>query len=377
MDIDNKRKTIDEIDSELFSLFAKRMRVSEEIARIKSEGNISILNTQREEEVLKNAESAVPDEYVTYAQTFANFVMELSRTRQRSIINSKTPERGRFFNEIKNPRPRVKNPRVAVQGVPGSFAGKAASNMYGDAKLEFLPNWEEVFKALCGGLVDYGVLPVENSTAGSVIDVYDLLLKYKCFIVKGIQLPVAHSLLGVPGSNISDIKNVYSHPHAFPQCGSFFEKHPELIKNPCFNTAIAAKMVAEAKDKSKAAIACAECSDIYGLDILEESIQDSSLNTTRFISISNKFELYPDANKISFVVSLPHVTGSLYRTLSKFALSGFNLTKIESRPDPDTPFEYYFYIDFIGSVKSENIVNLLSSLSVELPFFNFLGNYCE
>jgi Prephenate dehydratase./Chorismate mutase type II. len=377
MTLDEARKEIDKIDSLLFELFLKRMRVSDDIVRIKMREGIPILNTAREKEVLAKAEKTAPEEYAQYTVALTNFIMELSRSRQRDILSIESNKDNAFFNEIKSPRKPVESPRLAVQGVPGSFAGKAAATMYPDGKLQFVEKWDEVLCALQDGSADYGVLPVENSTAGSVIDVYDLLLKYKCYIAKGLQLPVTHCLVGVRGASISDIKNVYSHPHAFPQCRSFLEQHPRINKIPYINTALAAKMVAECGDKSKAAIASADCAHLYGLDIIAPSIQDSDLNCTRFIAVSKEFELPDNANKISLVFSLPHITGSLYRTLGRFALNGLNLTKIESRPDPKTPFEYYFYVDVIGNLKAQKTAKLLGAFSEELPFFSFLGNYCE
>lgn len=377
MTLDETRNEIDKIDSQLFELFLKRIRISDDIARIKMRDGISILNPAREQEIIKNVEKSAPEEYAPYSVALAKYIMELSRNRQRDILSNESDYQYKFKDEISNPRCQVNNPRVAVQGVPGCFAGKAAAKMYPNGNLQFVEKWDDVLCALRDGSSDYGVLPVENSTAGSVIDVYDLLLKYKCYIVRGIQLPVTHCLLGIRGASMSDIKNVYSHPHAFPQCQTFFENHCRFSKIPYFNTAMAAKMVAESGDKSKAAIASAECARIYGLDILADSIQDSGVNCTRFIAVSKEFEFQEDSNKISLIFSLPHITGSLYRTLSRFSLNGLNLTKIESRPDPKTPFEYYFYVDFIGSIKVPKVINLLGALNEELPFFEFLGNYSE
>ncbi|HEX2937955.1 MAG TPA: prephenate dehydratase domain-containing protein [Ruminiclostridium sp.] len=377
MTLEDARKEIDNIDSQLFELFLKRMNISDDIARIKMHEGVSILNSAREQKVLKKVESFSPEDYAQYSAALASFIMELSRNRQRDILLNEGSLNYDFLNEINDPQEETNSPRVAVQGVAGCFAGKAASKLYPDGTLQFVDKWDDVLYSLQDGSADYGILPVENSTAGSVIDVYDLLLKYKCYIVKGLQLPVTHSLLGVRGASVSDIKSVYSHPHAFPQCQSFFKEHCRFNKIPYFNTAMAAQMVAKAGDKSKAAIASGECAHIYGLDVLADSIQDSDLNCTRFIAVSKNLELHENANKISLVFSLPHITGSLYRTLSRFSLNGLNLTKIESRPDPKTPFEYYFYVDFVGNTKAPKTANLLGALNEELPFFNFLGNYHE
>jgi chorismate mutase / prephenate dehydratase len=377
MTLEESRREIDKIDSELQDLFARRMAIADNIALVKAADGISILNIARENEILEKVRKATPKDYAQYAVSFYSYLMELSRNRQRDILINN----GNFQFSLKNalgaPFAEIAEPRVAVQGVPGSFAGTAAAKMYQKGKISFIESWEEVLCCVQDGSADYGVLPVENSTAGSVIDVYDLLLKYKYNIVKALQLPVTHSLLGVRGASLSDVRNVYSHPHAFPQCSSFFEAHPRLTKHPHSNTAMAAKMVAQTGDRSKAAIASPECAHIYGLDILADGIQQQDNNRTRFISISKRFELHEKADKISIVFSLPHITGSLYRTLGRFALGGHNLTKIESRPDPLIPFEYYFYVDFIGNAGVQQTMNLLGTLSDELPTFSFLGNYEE
>jgi chorismate mutase/prephenate dehydratase len=249
--------------------------------------------------------------------------------------------------------------------------------MYSNARLSYVSSWQEVMEALKSKTADYGVLPVENSTAGSVIDVYDLLLKYKYSIVKALKLPVSHCLLGVHGAKVSDIDEVYSHPHAFPQCKPFFEKNSGIKKVNSHNTALAAKTVSELGDKKKAAIASKECAAIYGLDVIAESVQQTEDNCTRFVSVAVSPESHENADKISLILSFPHKTGSLYRLLSRFSLNGLNLTKIESRPDPKTPFEYYFYVDFLGSVACEKTLNLLLALKEELVSVYYLGNYQE
>lgn len=377
MTIDESRSEIDKIDSDILRLFEKRMKISDSIARVKMKDGLPVLNTGREQAILDKAKNSVTPEYSQYAVSLCSYIMELSRSRQHDILTAEGGIKFKFNSEISLARAEIASPRVAVQGVPGSYAGIAAAKMYGGCELEFVDSWDKVMCCLQDGSADYGVLPVENSTAGSVIDVYDLLLKYKYNIVKALQLPVSHCLLGVRGAVLADIKDVYTHPHAFPQCKPFFDKHCGLNKIPYCNTAIAAQTVAQMGDRTKAAIASKECAHIYGLDVLAESIQQTDDNCTRFISISKKLELHGEANKISLIFSLPHVTGSLCRTLSRFSMCGHNLTKIESRPDPKTPFEYYFYVDFIGSISSAQTANMLGALRDELPFFYFLGNYDE
>lgn len=377
MTLDQARLEINKVDNGLLELFTKRMDIAGEIARIKLNEGKEIFNSEREKAIFKKVEIAVPENYSQYAVSLYTEIMALSRNYQHEIFASKAHASSGFENEIKVSQKELETPKVAVQGVPGAYSSIAAGEMYPDGSLIYNEKWEDVLIKVENGSADYGVLPIENSSAGTVADVYDLLLKHKCNIVKAYQLKVEQCLLGVPGAEISDIKNVYSHPHAFPQCPSFFEEHNKLNEIKCPNTAMAAEMVAKCGDKTKAAIASKECAKIYDLDVLAESIQQACDNRTRFISVSKRREFHSDASKISVVISLPHVTGSLYRTLAQFSLSGHNLTQIISRPNKDKPFEYFFYIDFSGSINNTKTANLLMTLKEELPYFCFLGNYEE
>lgn len=377
MTLENSRREIDEIDDQIIKLFTKRMDITDNIARVKMKDGLNILNSEREQAILNKVEAAVPLEYSQYCVSLYNEVMALSRLRQRNLFSSEINEKSKFEAELGQLCDEIVSPRVAVQGVPGSYSQIAASNMYPSCKLEFKDKWSDVLCCIQDGTADYGVLPVENSSAGTVTEVYDLLLKYKYNIVKAFKLQVNHCLLVIPGSTLHDVKDVYSHPHAFPQCSSFFEEHSGLNKINHPNTAMAAQMVAKSGDKSKAALASKECAKIFGLEILAESIQQVDNNRTRFISISKRREIHNNADKISLVISLPHITGSLYRTLARFSLNGLNLTQIISRPNKDKLFEYFFYVDFNGNIKSRNTMTLLGALNDELPDFYFLGNYDE
>lgn len=377
LSLEDSRKEIDRIDAEMLKLFEERMAVADNIAAVKFDKRLPILNSSREDEIIKKAKAAVKSEYSTYAAEFCSHMMELSRSRQHEVTALLSKGEAPLTKVIEKKKQELAKPRVAVQGVIGSYASIAAKNMYKDGVLIFFDTWNAVMAAIADGKADYGVLPVENSTAGSVIDVYDLLLNYKYYIVKALRLPVSHCLLGLKGAKLNDIKEVYSHPHAFPQCRPFFEKNKSIAKVSCPNTAMAARAVAKLGDKSKAAIASKECAEIYGLEILADSVQQTDDNCTRFVSVSKEPEAHENADKISLIISLPHKTGSLYKLLYRFSLCGHSLTKIESRPDPATPFEYYFYVDFIGNLASEKTINLLLELKDELPFLYYLGNYNE
>lgn len=377
MKLEKARLEINEIDNEILKLFKRRMDASCEIARIKISEGKEIYSADREKSILEKVKILVPETYSQYAVSLYTEIMALSRSFQHEIFALEKHDLSGFQKIIKDSREELKTPKVAVQGVPGAYSSIAAGKMYPHGSLLYNKKWEDVLTAVENGTADYGVLPIENSSAGTVPDVYDLLLKHNCSIVKAYQLKVEHCLLGVPGAAISQVRDVYSHPHAFPQCPSFFEDHKNLNKVTCPNTAMAAEMIAKLGDRTKAAISSKECAEIYSLDILAESIQQAGDNRTRFISVSKKHEFHDGASKISIVISLPHVTGSLYRALSQFSLNGHNLTQIISRPNKDKPFEYFFYIDFSGNINNEKTATLLETLKEELPFFCFLGNYEE
>jgi chorismate mutase/prephenate dehydratase len=376
MNLEEARNEIDSLDSQLIDLFSRRMNAVKEIAEIKKAQGMTVFSFDREKQIIERVMNSVDPENAHYAAAFFNYLMEISKTKQRECIaepNEFTNKIGKILSESKT----IESPRVYVQGVKGSYSTSAAKMMYPDGNITYVDRFEDVLCALSENVADYGILPVENSAAGSVIEVYDLLLKYKYNIVKAMPVYVDHCLLGVRGAKLKDIKKVYTHPHAFPQCADFLSKHHNFEQIPYVNTAMAAEMVAQEGDKSKAAIASVECAHLYGLDILSKSIQQDEKNCTRFISVSKKLEITEDANKISLILTLPHITGSLYRILARFALNGLNLTKIESRPYQQKNFEYFFYIDFTGSVRSPSTLKLLSMLSEELPVFYFLGNYNE
>lgn len=241
----------------------------------------------------------------------------------------------------------------------------------------YFNSFEGVFNAVEKGLCSYGILPIENSSYGSVGTVYDLMQNYNFNIVKSIRLRISHNLVAKPGTRLSDIKEIFSHEQAIGQCGDFLKTLKDVKITVCENTAIAAKLVAESGRPDVAAIASKECLELYGLDLIKKNIQTSDNNYTRFICISKDLEIYPGSNKISLILSLPHVPCSLYHMISKFAALGINLTKLESRPIPGSDFEFMFYFDLDGSVYSDELINLLSELENQPEVFDFLGCYTE
>lgn len=373
MSLDAIRREIDDIDREILALFIRRMDAAREVANIKSTMNTPVLNSGRENEILSRVSSGA-GQYSGGARVLFQTLMDISRSLQHNILGGGKTLRDCITNADQRSVDSLSNTRIVCQGVLGSYSSAAASRIFPHSDPVFCKRFEDVFLSLLSGESDFGILPVENSSAGSVTEVYDLLIKYRFFIVGATDLAVSNNLLTVPGAAISDITEVYSHPQALAQCSDFLATLNVSVKE-WSNTAAAAEMVAALGDQSKAAIASKEAGERYNLNILRSSIQNNSNNRTRFVVIARHCIIPPDASKISLVFSLPHLTGSLYRTLSRFAVYGLNLTKIESRPTKEGNFEYFFYLDFSGSVQNEQTLNLLCALSDDLPQFTFLGNY--
>ncbi len=266
--------------------------------------------------------------------------------------------------------------KIAYQGIKGANSYEAAQRLFPESDLTAYKSFEDVFKAVENGECGYGVLPVENSTAGSVAAVYDLILRYRFYIVGALDMSIDYCLAGLRQSTLGDIEKVISHPQALSQCEQYISSMG-FEATACSNTAVAAKDTAREKRLNLAAVCSYKAAEEYGLKVLDNHLQDNKNNKTRFIVISKKLYINENANKVSLCFSLPHVTGALFHMLQRFDSLGLNLTKIESRPIPDKDFEYLFYLDFSGSVKSEGVTSLLCKLSEEIPEFSFLGNYYE
>ena len=244
-------------------------------------------------------------------------------------------------------------------------------------RILYFRHFDGVFQAVQSGMCQYGVLPIENSSYGSVAQVYDLMRNHKFHIVRSIKLCVRHALLAKHGVALEDVKEIFSHEQALGQCSAYLKAHPEIKVTVCENTAAAARMVAESGRRDIAAISSVHCAELYGLHVLESKVQNNDNNYTRFICISKDLEIYPGANKISLMLSTQHRPGALYSLLAKFAALGINLTKLESRPSPGSDFEFIFYFDMEASVMSDTVLSMLSELMVEPDVFVFLGNYSE
>ena len=374
MDLKNIRNEIDDIDEQLVALFKKRMDCSVTVAESKKQTHTPILNEKREDEVLSRVESLGGD-YGKYARLLYGNIMALSRELQYAIINGDSELKSTIENASSNLDRGASDITIACLGAAGSNSHIAAKDFFPNAEISLQKNFDKVFEAVESDKCDFGVLPVENSSAGSVSRVYDLILNYRYFIVGEIDLPIEHCLCAIPQTDISNIELVISHEQGLSQCSLFISENG-YQKKKCGSTSAAAQTVAEEKRINWAAICTKEAADEFGLKVLDKNIQNNDNNCTRFIVISKKAIITERANKISLCFALNNRPGSLYTVLSRFASHGFDLTKIESRPIPDAQFEYLFYLDFIGNVReNENNRRMLCALSEELPEFSFLGNY--
>ena len=375
MDLLELRNEIDKLDDELIPLLLKRMDISRQVAEYKVQNGIPVLNEQRELEILEDVASKCGEQGEVIKTVFSA-IMDASRALQHKIIGGGVELRNLISNAKCEKNLTANGEPIACQGVQGAYSGEAAKALFPDSPIDFHKQFEDVFEAVNQNKARFGIIPVENSTAGSVHESYDLIMKYKFFIVGAYDLRVDHCLCAKPGVNFEDIENVYSHTQALSQCNIFL-KNFDFTGITFSNTAAAAKFVSESEKNNIAAICSESAAKKYGLKIIRKGIQNVTNNTTRFIVISKELVIDEDAEKISLIFSAPHRTGSLYRVLGRFSMTGLNLTKLESRPVANGRFDYYFYVDILGSVRDEQTLDLLCALSDELPEFSFLGNYYE
>ena len=378
INLDNIRKDIDSIDSKLAQLFKERMEKSLEVARYKKENNLAVLNDRREKEILHKVSEEVGEPFDGYARLVFNTIFDVSRSCQNNYLARKSDLAERIQQALEEtPKIFPKKAVVACQGVAGSHSQAACEKLFEVPSIMYFNSFEGVFNAVEKGLCQYGILPIENSSYGSVGTVYDLMQNYNFHIVKSLRLRISHNLMAKPGTKMSDIKEIFSHEQAIGQCGEFLKTLKDVKITVCENTALAAKMVAESDRTDVAAISSKECLDLYNLELIKKHIQVSDNNYTRFICISKDIEVYPGANRISLMLTLPHRPGSLYRMMARFAALGLNLTKLESRPIEGLDFEFMFYFDIEADVCAAPVLGLLGDLDRAPETFNFLGAYSE
>ncbi|MBR5262210.1 MAG: chorismate mutase [Clostridia bacterium] len=377
MDIKDLRQEIDTIDNELVALFEKRMRTASAIADYKRANGLPVSDKGREREVINKVTSKVSDEFSEYTRVLYQTIFDVSCSYQRSINSKKSDLLEKIEAVIaETPQVRPQRATVACQGVEGAYSQHACDKLFTYPSIMYFGGFEDVFKAVDSGLCRYGILPVENSAAGTVNQVYDLMSKYNFYITHSTRLYIEHKLLANSGASISTIKEIYSHEQALNQCSAFLKELGVKII-PCKNTAEAAKIVAESGRTDIAAIGSKDCAELYGLRVLSGNVLNTQNNYTRFICISKTPEIYPGAKKTSLMLSIPHKPGSLYNIIARFAALGLNLTKLESRPITGSNFEFMFYFDIDASVYSPEFKELIAELENDCEAFTYLGSYTE
>ncbi len=377
-DIQESRAKIDAIDNHIVELFKERMAVAKDIAEYKKSNNLNTLDEGRERKLLARVSEMAGPEFDNYTRTLYSLIMDLSKTYQHGVIY---PE-SKLCNEVERTLENTPNlfppvATVACQGVEGAYSQIAATRFFKVPEIEFYENFENVFQAVESGKSQYGVLPIENSTAGSVNMTYDLMIKYNFHICKSLRLKIDHNLLAKNGTKIEDIKEVFSHEQAISQCAGFLKSLPGVKVTVVKNTAVAAKMVAESERRDVAALSSRSCAALYNLSFIRKCVQDKENNYTRFICFSKKPEIYPGADRTSLMMVLDHKPGALYKIMSRFFSLGINLLKIESRPIPERDFEFMFYFDVEASVYSSEFKTLLSEFEHQTEEFKYLGTYSE
>ena len=374
------RQEIDRIDSEIFRLFDERARVAEGVAAYKREHGLRVFDPARERAKVADAADRVPEDLRTYAQVLMELLMEASRSRQHALLGDASDERAiRLLDAARERTPEVfpTSAHVVCQGVEGAYSQIAAERFFRRPKISYSPSFDGVFMTVEQGLADYGVLPLENSTAGSVNHVFDLMGEHSFYIVRTTRVKVDHSLLALPGATLEGIRDIYSHEQAINQCAEFLSGLPDVRVHVCENTAMAAKRVSESGRTDVAALSSRPCAALYGLEALRSSVQDRDNNYTRFACISKDLEVYPGADRSSLMIVLNHEPGALYKLLAKFYALDINLLKLESRPIPERDFEFMFYFDIECQAASPEFRSLLSTVGSLCQEFRYLGSYSE
>ena len=378
MNIDEYRNRIDRIDKQLVTLFCERMDTASDIAAWKKEQKRPVFDPERERQKLLEVASSVPEELREYTASLYSLLFELSRSYQNRLLGTASELTAQIQGAIdETPALFPSDASVACQGVAGAYSQIACDRLFKRPAVLYLSSFDAVFSAIESGLCRYGVVPLENSTAGSVNAVYDLMMNHNFRIVRSVRIKVDHCLLVNPGTRREEIREIYSHQQAISQCEKYLQSFPNARVIPCENTAVAAKMVAEAGRRDAAALSSHACGKIYGLSCLESSVQDMDNNFTRFICISKKLEIYPGADRTSLMAVLPHEPGSLYKLLSRFYALGLNLNKLESRPLPNRNFEFMFYFDLETSAYSPQFLQLMGEMPTLCEEFSYLGSYSE
>ncbi len=377
-ELEDLRKEIDEVDACIVNLYLRRMDTVRRIGQYKQAQNRPVYDPGRERALLNRVGEAAGPEHEYGVRALFQLLMAQSRAAQLMDQGPVSPL-GENIRDALEHTPSLFPPKavVACQGVEGAYSQIACEKVFSAPSIMYFRQFEHVFDAVESGLCRYGILPIENSLAGSVSGVFDIMHRHPFSIVRSVRVKVDHTLLTLPDASMEDIREVYSHQQAVMQCSDFLKAHPAWQVHICENTAVAARMVAESGRKDIAAISSAACAVLYGLRIVAQDIQNNPNNHTRFICIAKKPEIYPGADHTSLMLTLPNQPGALYQLLGRFFSLGINLTKLESRPIPGRDFEFMFYFEFESSVYSPQFIRLMEELSASLEQFTYLGSYSE
>ena len=379
-ELEGYRRQIDAIDAQLVELFLRRMEVTGAVGRYKQERGLPVLDAERERRVIAGKTEQIGDT-ARRADVAALYetIMGRSRRQQRQLVReAAAPGVTACAAAMACARQPVEHPRVAYQGEPGCYSEEAAAGLFGpEVDSMGLPWFEEVFLALRDGRADYAVLPIENSSTGSIRQVYDLLAQYEYYIVGEWQVKVEHCLTALPGVKLEELCTVYSHEQGLMQCEAFLDTHRDWKLVPALDTAGSAKQVAETRDRTAAAICSRRAARRYGLEILAEGINYNRENYTRFVLVSPVMELRAGRDTISALFRLPHQSGSLHEILTVFSVQGLNLEKLESRPIPGRGWEYLFFLEFSGDLAAPGMDGVLQELGQLSSQFRVLGNFAS
>lgn len=369
------RKDIDEIDKQLVELFEKRMKLTSDVAKFKISTGKKVLDKQREAEKIKAINKLIknPENMHAIDELFSQ-IMANSRKYQYMLLEQNGQSLREPYEKVDSIR--KEGVKVVYQGVPGAYSYAAMKNYFGADVDNFnVSTWRDCMEAVKEGRADYAVLPIENSTAGIVADVYDLLQEYNNYIVAETYVKVEHVLLGLPGTDLNKVTTVYSHPQGLMQCDLFLDKHKNWKRISQANTAVAAKVLVDENDKTHVAIASKEAAELYGLEVLQTGIADFDNNTTRFVIVTNTRRFVKDAKKTSIVFETANEAGTLYNILSHIIYNELNMNKIESRPIEGRQWEFRFFVDFEGNIDDANVMNALRGIEEEAKAIKLLGNY--
>ena len=379
LDLGEIRNEIDTIDREIVELFEKRMELCGNVAEYKIENGKQVLDTHREKEKIDKVMALARNSFNKKGvEELFKQIMAMSRKLLYQILEKHNVKNDIDnvidFKEIKSLD--TENVRVVYQGLEGAYAHDAVCQYFGETcDMYHVESWRDAMEEVKSGKADYAVLPIENSTAGIVSQVYDLLVDYDNYIVAETFVKVEHALLGTQDSQIEDIQVVYSHPQSLMQSAKFLDEHREWQQISLSNNAVSAKKVADEQDKTHGAIASVRAGKLYGLKILKEKVNYSDVNTTRFVVVARNKVCKKDAGKISICFEIAHESGSIYNMLSHIIFNNLNMTKIESRPIEGRKWEYRFFIDFEGRLCDAAVRNTLKGIAAEAINMKILGNY--